>query len=146
MSSQSYSTELIPDVLLRRVLLLAGLVATCVGCIMLLLLPVAWPWRGLAAIAWLGINMRDLSVIRAGHRRCDRFRLQHDGDVEIRSHDGCWFPATLVRGSVVLPSVAWLRFESENGQRFAELLWRKRAQSEAWRRLQVIWRHLGAGG
>lgn len=146
MSSQSYSAELIPDVLLRRVLLVAGLVATCIGCIMLLLLPVGWPWRSLAAIAWLGINVLDLIVIRAGHRRCDRFRLQHDGEVEIRSCDGCWFPATLLRGSVVLPGIAWLRFESGNGQRFAELLWRKRTQSEAWRRLQVIWRHLGAGG
>jgi len=125
--------------------MLAGLSTACIGFAMILLLPIERPWRVLAAIAWLATCTHDLIVIRKGHRQCRRIRIQQDGGVQLLSPDGCWFPATILSGSIVLRGVAWLRFEADNGQRFAELICRKRPQLEAWRRLQVIWRHLGAG-
>jgi len=125
---------------------LASLFTSCVGVAMILLMPIRWPWRVLAAIAWLATSTHDLNVIRKGHRQCRCIRIQHDGGAQLLSPEGCWFPATIVSGSIVLRGVAWLRFEADNGQRFAELICRKRPQFEAWRRLQVIWRHLGAGG
>ncbi len=144
-SSHAYSTELKPDPALRRIVVLAGLFTACIGVAMILLMPIRWPWRVLAAIAWLATSTHDLVVIRKGYRQCRRIRIQHDGGVLLLSPQGCWFPATIVSGSIVLRGAAWLRFEDDNGQRFAELIRRKRPHFEAWRRLQVIWRHLGAG-
>ena len=117
-----------------------------VGLILLLTLPIALPWRALGAAAWLATNTRQLVVIANGHKRCRRIRIEHNGAVTLQAEDGCWFPATFIPGSVVLANVAWLRFKAEDGQQFAELICQKSARNEGWRRLQVIWRHFGAGG
>lgn len=145
MSLHTYSSELTPDPLLRRVVLLAGLAATVVGFVMILLLPIAPLWRALGSVVWLTTSIRDVFVIAKGHRRCELLRIAPDGGVEVLAPDGCWFRATLLAGTIVLRSFAWLRFEADNGQRFAELLRGKCPQNKDWRRLQVIWRHLGAG-
>jgi len=62
------------------------------------------------------------------------------------ANDDCPSGASIEAGSVVLWHFAWLRFRTENGRRHVELMRRKTAQNKDWRRLQVIWRHLGAGG
>jgi hypothetical protein len=115
------------------------------GLLLLLTLPISLPWRGLAAAAWLAQNTCQLRVIANGYTRCRRIRIDQTGAVAAQGPDGCWFPATLVTGSVVLAGFAWLRFKADDGQQFVELLSAKRAGNEGWRRLQVIWRHIGAG-
>lgn len=145
MSSHTYSTDLTPDSALRQIIVIVGLAVTVLGIVMIALLPVATPWRALGGVVWLTISTRDLFVIKKGHKRCQRLRIVHDGSIEVLAPDGCWFPATLLAGSVVLSRVAWLRFECDDGQRCAELMRGKCLRNKHWRRLQVIWRHLGAG-
>lgn len=111
---------------------------------MILLTPIAMRWRLLGAALWLASSARDVIVLRRAQRRFDRIRLLQDGSVLLRGRDACWFPATLAAGSIVLQRFAWLRFEADDGRKFAELLRCKSPQNESWRRLQVIWRHLGA--
>lgn len=146
MSSYTYSTELKPDPALRRLVVLSGVAATVIGLITIAVLSLPFIWRALAALVWLLLNGRDLSLIVKGYKRCRRIRIEHGGAVELLVPDGNWAPATLLAGSVVLRRIAWLRFETQDGRRFAELMCRKKAQNKEWRRLQVIWRHLGAGG
>jgi hypothetical protein len=85
-----------------------------------------------------------LLVIANGYKRCQRIRIEHTGSVTMQDANGCWFTATISPGSVVLPNVAWLCCKAEDGQQFAELISPKSARNEGWRRLQVIWRHVGA--
>lgn len=145
MSSHTYSTELQPDPRLRRIVLVYGIIATAIGLVLLVTLPIAPSWRALAAVAWLLVNVRNLLVIANGYKCYQRIRIEHNGSVTLQAADGCWFPATLIPGSVVLSRVAWLRFRAEDGRKFAELVCEKNARNKGWRRLQVIWRHVGAG-
>ncbi|MDH3806756.1 MAG: hypothetical protein OEU90_14975, partial [Gammaproteobacteria bacterium] len=135
-----------PEPLLRCVVIIAGVAATVLGVTMILALSVPIAWRAAAAVVWLLMNTRELLVITNGYKRCQRIRMEHDGELAVLAPDGCWIGATLLAGSVVLSRFAWLRFESDDGQRFAELMREKRQKNKDWRRLQVIWRHLGAGG
>jgi len=145
-SSHTYLTELSPDPLLRRVVILFGIAAAVIGLAMILALSIPPVWRAFAALVWLVTNGRELVLIAKGYKRCRCIRIGHGGDVELLGHDGSWMLATLVSGSVVLRKYAWLRLETREGLRFAELVRAKNTQNKEWRRLQVIWRHLGAGG
>jgi len=116
-----------------------------VGLILLLTLRIGLPWRVIVAAAWLAANTRHLLVIANGYKRCRRIRIDQTGALTVQAPGGCWFPATFIPGSVVLADVAWLRFKLEDGQQFAELISTKSTRNESWRRLQVIWRHIGAG-
>ncbi len=125
----------------------------CSGCIAVLGgvaaiagLPVGAGWRAVLALAWVAVGLRDLWVVVQGFRHCSRIRLEHTGQLLVFDPGFCCSAATLGAGSIVLRNMAWLRFRTENGRMHAELVRRKTAQSEDWRRLQVIWRHLGAGG
>jgi hypothetical protein len=144
-SSHTYSTELTPDPILRRIVLLAGVVTTVLGIMIILTLPVQAAWRAVAAALWLAQNARGLHLIAQGNKRCQRIRIAHNGEVDIMIAGKFGTSARLVAGSIVMHGFAWLRFESEDGQRFAELLRGRSPQNKDWRRLQVIWRHLGAG-
>ncbi|MDH3434500.1 MAG: hypothetical protein OEM60_11615 [Gammaproteobacteria bacterium] len=144
MSSRTYSTELAPDPLLRRVVITTGVVATMLGTAMILILPIQPAWRLLAGVVWLLQHGRALLLIARGNKRCERLRIAHDGAASIMTGGQFRTPARLVAGSIVLRRIAWLRFETEDGQRLAELIRCNGAQNENWRRLQVIWRHLGA--
>ena len=145
MSSHIYSAELTPDPLLRRVVLWSGAGATLVGIILITALPIAAHWRAATGIAWLLLNGHDLVLIAKGNKRCKRIRLLQNGAAEVLTPTGSWVAVTLLAGSIVLPRIAWLRFAADDGSRYAELIRGKRAQNQHWRRLQVIWRHLGAG-
>jgi len=111
---------------------------------MILTLPIPPIWRAAGAMLWLLTSAQEVNVIAKGYKRCQHIRIEHNGDVQVWSPDGCCLQATLCAGSIVLPRFAWLRFRAENGQRFAELVRGKCPENKAWRRLQVIWRHLGA--
>lgn len=123
----------------------AGCSATFLGLAMILALPVAFLWRVAGALLWLLSATREIRVIANGYKRCQRMRIEYNGDMQVTMPDGCCLPATLLAGSVVLRKIAWLRFEAQNGQQFAELIRGRSPQNKDWRRLQVIWRHLGAG-
>ncbi|MCH8866133.1 MAG: hypothetical protein IID58_04695 [Proteobacteria bacterium] len=95
-------------------------------------------------VLWLLFSGRELVAIASGYQRIRRIRLYSNGDVELGNDNGDWQSARLANGSVVLDGFAWLRFEACDGRRSVELLRGTSRKNEEWRRLQVIWRHLGA--
>jgi hypothetical protein len=116
-----------------------------VGVAICLALPIAWKWCLAASCLWMLIGERELRVIANGNKQFRGIRIDANGAAALLTRDGDWLPATLLAGSVVLPSLAWLRFKGQDGHHQAELIACKCPENKAWRRLQVIWRHLGAG-
>jgi hypothetical protein len=144
-SSKTFSSDLTPEPALRRLVLGTGLAAVVGGAAAIAGLPFGASWRIGAATIWILVCCRDLWVVLAGFRHCTRIRIEHTGNMLVYATDNRCAVATLSAGSVVLQDLAWLRFRTENGRRHVELFRRKTAQIKDWRRLQVIWRHLGAG-
>jgi len=144
LSLTPYSTELSPEPCLRRTVIATGLAASGIGLLLVAMLDIGALWRCLVSLAWICRSVRELWVIAGGYMRCKRIRIDSAGTVELLIGDVGWVPARLLAGSVVLDGIAWLRIESGNGRRYAELVRGDLHEDEAWRRLQVIWRHLGA--
>ena len=122
-----------------------GIAAVIGGIIAVVSLPFAAGWRALGAALWALACCYELRARARAHRDCRLLRIEQDGNILVTMTDGCCVPATLRAGSVVLASFAWLRFTAENGRRHVELFRRESPGNKDWRRLQVIWRHLGAG-
>ena len=142
----TYSSEIDADPRLRRLVLISGWLALAAGAVICLSMPFAWEWRLAAGSLWVLVSERELRVMANGHRLYRGVRLDANGGAALLTRDGDWSPATLLAGSLVLPSLAWLRFKDQDGRQRVELIGCKCAENKAWRRLQVIWRHLGAGG
>ena len=107
-------------------------------------LPVAGEIKaGLAAI-WLGLCGYEWIALWRGYARSGSLRIAAGGHVERECRDGSWQPARLCAGSMVLPRCAWLRIDPPNMPPYAEPVRARCSKSEDWRRLQVIWRHIGA--
>ncbi len=66
-----------------------------------------------------------------------------DGSLRVFGANGGWYTARLATGTVVLRRYAWIRCRMEPGRYCAELLRGNCRKSDDWRRLQVIWRHIG---
>jgi len=122
-----------------------GIAAAAGGIVAIAGLPFAGTWRALGAVIWVAVSVVELSSVAKGHYCCQSLRIEQDGNMQITMTNGCCVPATLSAGSVVLGSFGWLRFTAENGRRHVELIRRESPGNKDWRRLQVIWRHLGAG-
>lgn len=146
MSSNNYSTELKPDPRLRRLTIISGTVAALLGLLIILSATIAVHWRALASLFWALFSARELFNMVAGYQRIRRICIDSDGSVELLMVEGERVPATLLAGSIVLPTLAWLRLQAHDGRCSCELIRSKSSQDKQWRRLQVIWRHLGAGG
>jgi len=119
--------------------------AAVAGASVCLAMPIAWEWRFAASCLWLLVSERELLVIAGGYKHYKGIRIDDNGDTVLLTRDGDRLPVKLLAGSVVLPSLAWLRFKDRDGRRLVELIACKSPEDKAWRRLQVIWRHLGAG-
>ncbi|NCF52222.1 hypothetical protein GWP57_11480 [Gammaproteobacteria bacterium] len=143
MSSDTYSTELTPEPSLRRLVLASGSIAALIGIGVIISIPVHWALRLAATGAWIFASVRELVIIYHGHRRYRRIRLYSPGQISLQTTAGDWQAAELISGSIVLPGVAWLRMRTHDGRRHGELLIGKVRGDDAWRRFQVIWRHLG---
>ncbi|NIL93018.1 MAG: hypothetical protein GTO71_00915 [Woeseiaceae bacterium] len=135
-----------PDPQLRRAVLGSGMLAAAGGIAAIMTLPIAWQWQVLAGLGWCGMSGRDLWLISRANKACDRLRIDEDGVVHVFDRNNCCSAATIESGSVVLRRVAWLRFRTDTGSRHVELIRRNTRKNNEWRRLQVIWRHLGARG
>jgi len=143
MSSIKYSAELRPDALLRRVVLVSGMVFAVLGVVLILTLPLHAAALIAGSVGWLLLCARELVVAGQGFSYCCRLRIAVDGDILLLDPDGVWQPARLLSGSAVLRRVGWILFETSEGRQFAELVRGRCRQSDDWRRLQVIWRHIG---
>lgn len=123
-----------------------GAAAFLFGGVAFVLLPVDGICKLFGMAAWAVLGVRDLWLIASGYKRCERIRVYHDGRVQVWAPDGRCVTATLGAGSVVTTGLAWVRIGLADGGCYRLLLRRKAAENKDWRRLQVIWRHLGAGG
>lgn len=101
--------------------------------------------RACGIAAWTIVLGAQLHALRRGWSDCNALRVYPDGTVTVRSPDGAWSPGRLEPDGVLLRRWAWVRLRKGSGRPFAEPLRGTCRQSREWRRLQVIWRHIGAG-
>lgn len=118
---------------------------TCpAGLALVFLLTLDTPLKSVLAITWIGLCGYEWLALWRGYATGGKLRIAAGGRAERQRLDGTWEPANLCPGSVVLPRIAWLRIAPRGGRAYAELVCAGNHGSEDWRRLQVIWRHIGA--
>ncbi len=144
MSSIGYSTCLKPDPRIRRAVVCSGILFSAIGCMLLLSLRIDAVWRAIMCVCWSSFCWHEHARMRRSGANCLAIRCHAGGEIEIQTCDLGWIPATLQPGSVIYRRFAWLRARGEDGQLYVELLSGDARASQQWRRLQVIWRHIGA--
>jgi hypothetical protein len=130
--------------MLRRIVLWSGVLLGIVGVVLVFSTRLPAAWLIAASAAWLLVSGWELRRICLGYARCHRLRLSAGGEMWRLDADGNWRPARLLPGSVLLRRVGWIRWDDGRGRQYAELLRGRSRESDDWRRLQVIWRHIGA--
>ena len=144
MSSTAYSAEITPDPALRSLVLCSGILLCIAGILAILTLPVnPWARLGLAA-GWTVVSCVELRRLPRAWRSCRRLRFNASGEIQLLCADGQWRAGSLVSGGILLRKTGWIRLRDHTGSIFGELLAGNPRTSHDWRRLQVIWRHVGA--
>ena len=95
--------------------------------------------------AWAIIIGTQLRTLRRGWSSCLALRVYADGGVTVLGPNGEWTPGRLEPDGVLLRRWGWIRLRTGGGRRMAEPLRGACRESREWRRLQVVWRHNGAG-
>jgi hypothetical protein len=129
---------------LRIIVLTSGRLLIAAGIVLILTLNLDTAIRTASCFVWFIAGRYELIRIEHGFDSCNAIRLSSDGEIAVLNNDQEWLQVTLQTGSIVLKNYAWLRFRATNGDNFVELMRGNARQSEEWRRLQVIWRHIGA--
>jgi hypothetical protein len=143
-ASTSYSAEIAPDARLRRLVLVSGALLFLAGLAFVPLVAVSVALRGGLAATWVCVCGYEWLAFRRGYAGGGALRIAAGGHIERQCPDGSWQAARLCAGSVVVSRFAWLRVAPAGGRPYAELVSAANHESEDWRRLQVIWRHIGA--
>lgn len=144
MPSNAYFAELRPDTALRRFVTGFAAAAGLAGSGVIAGLGVPIGLRLCLLALWgasLGWQVRNL---RHGWAQCVALRVHADGGVLVLDPGGAWRPARLEADGVLLRRWGWIRLRTESGRPFAEPLRGSCRGSREWRRLQVVWRHIGA--
>lgn len=144
MSSNAFSTAICPDPLLRRVVAGSGIALGIIGVVLIATLPASVSLRVLASTAWCVMLAWEAWVLGKAWQNCRAVRLSAGGEVAILDANARWQPGRLVPGGVLLSRIGWIRLQVVGGPVFAELVRGRRRVSPDWRRLHVIWRHVGA--
>ncbi|HSM30110.1 MAG TPA: hypothetical protein VK854_05365 [Woeseiaceae bacterium] len=129
---------------MRRLVLLSGALLFIAGLAFVPVLAVAAGLKAVLAITWTCLCGYEWLAFRRGYAASRALRIAAGGHVERQCRDGSWQPVRLCAGSVVLSRFAWLRVAPPGAWPYSELLSAASHESEDWRRLQVIWRHIGA--
>jgi hypothetical protein len=129
---------------LRIVVLTSGRLLIAAGLTIILILAIDVLLRALGCLFWVAIGWYELRQLQLGFDSCNGIRIDSTGEIAILNNDQEWVPGALQTGSVLLRRLGWLRLQSTSGQIFLELIRGDARQSQDWRRLQVIWRHIGA--
>lgn len=145
MSPRVFVAELKPDRELRKWLVTSVLLAVIAGVWAISNLPIAPELCWLGSVGWgLAVGVRSALIIRSQYHYC-QLNFHADGSVLLLDSVGRWRFATWTRNSVILPNLAWIDLTMDGGRRFSGLFCGNSRESEQWRRLQVIWRHMGSG-
>lgn len=146
MSLPEYSACLRPDPGLRRIVVAGALLLIGGGCGAVAVLPLSPGSRAVLALIWICSGSVELVYTLLGFRRCLSMRIHAGGATTVYDRDTGIRVAELAPGSLVTARFAWLRLRAADGTRYTEPVSGSCRQSEEWRRLQVIWRHIGASG
>jgi hypothetical protein len=129
---------------LRRVVQRSAIALALVGGAAIAGLDVPLALRACGIVVWTIILGAQLHALRRGWSDCDALRVYADGAVTVLGPDGEWSPGRLEPDGVLLRRWGWVRLRKGSGWPFAEPLRGTCRKSREWRRLQVIWRHIGA--
>ena len=140
MSSHEFSAELIPDQTLRNVVVLSGVIATLVGVVLILQMPVNPIFRLAMTMLWLAYNKYELCDVTRRSANVARIEINQHGKLWVTDPAGQRRPAELLRGSVVLARYAWIRIRFEDGRKYGELMSGNAVENKQWHRFQLIWK------
>jgi len=143
-SSNTYSAQLRPDEWLRLIVITCGRLLAAAGFVLILVLPLAAGLRFTGCLIWLAWSWLELRHYHQAYATYCGIRIHVGAGVQLLNNDGEWVPARLLTGSVLLQRIGWLHLQTSDGRQFAELIRGDCRESNDWRRLQVIWRHIGA--
>lgn len=144
MSSTAYFAEFKPDPHLRRLVAASGVLLGIAGVLVILLLPTDLWMRLAACVIWVVTSAREHRQLQRGWADCRALRFTANGELTVLGADQTWRAARQETGSVLLRKLGWIRLRDHRGVVFGELLSGDDRASPDWRRLQVIWRHVGA--
>ena len=144
MSSNTYSAQLRPDAWLRLFVITCGRLLAAAGLVLILILPLGAGLRFAGCLIWLAWSWQELRRYHQGYATYYGIRIRVGAGVNLLNSDQEWVPARLLTGSVLLQRIGWLHLKTADGKQFAELICGDCRESDEWRRLQVIWRHIGA--
>src|SRR5690606_9307576 len=132
----------------RARLMLAGALALAAlaGPALVLTMPLGLPFAGGLALVWTGGCGLEALRFRRAAACIDRILISADGAARGRRNGAPGQSLGLLPGSVVGERWGGVRLRFEDGRSYGELVRRDGANPEAWRRLQVIWRHRGNFG
>ena len=144
-SSTTCAVELSPAANVRSVVLASGWLLLLMGVVLIQHLPVSATARWVLAVFWLADAGSCLVRLARAQAGVSRVILSADGRHRVRGKDGRVRPLRPLRDSVLTQHLAWLRFVRDDGGVYSELFWRRQVESQAWRRMQVIWRWAAGG-
>ena len=135
---------------MRRVLAASALLAYLLGLVTICSLPIDGRLGSLGAAVWSLQGGIQWHLIASAHKRFRGVRIHCDGAAELLDRRGDWHSAIICKECIVLSTFAWLKLKPAQGGTYCELM-RGNArgispENKQWRRLQVIWRHLGTVG
>lgn len=131
---------------MRRLLAAMALTGYLLGLVIVVLWQPGAKIAVLAGLAWSVLTLVEWLLIASGHKRFSRIRVDAQGAVALLDRKGQWQKASLSADSVVLAKLAWLGLKPAGRPRYFELLRGNSRENEQWRRLQLIWRHVGRAG
>ena len=144
MSSSRYSVCLTPDPTLRGLVSTSAILILLAGWFIIANLSALIMYRCCGAVAWFFLIAWQLSRARRGWERVEAIRVSQGPLVEVCDESGDWAGAELLDGSLVGARMAWLRFRLADRTVCVEPFRAASERCNKWRRLQVIWRHVGA--
>ena len=124
-------------------LALSALLAQLLGMVTIFNLPIDVRLRAFATLVWGLWVGTQWFLITSAHKRYRRVRIHSDGTAALLDRSGDWHPAVVSDDCIVLASYAWLKLKPASGGSYCELMRAASSENKQWRRLQVIWRHLG---
>ena len=144
MSSNEYSACLTTSRRLRLIVLRSGHLFAVVGAGLISQLPAGKGWLWAGSAAWAASVFWRNRHLRAAWAKYTTIFVYPDGCIELVNEDGDRREARLEDGSLLLSRVGWLRLSTAEDGYFTEPITGVSRRCNNWRRLQVIWRHIGA--
>ena len=125
-------------------MLASGLVLAALGLLLLLTMNLPGWLRAAASVSWTLMSLLEMLRLGRNYSRFGRVRFDASGRWQVRDATGDWHPAELCPGSILLQRFGWLRLRISGAATLVELCRGDALTNRDWRRLQVLWRHVGA--